>query len=202
MSASPHVDFESKVLPSIALVESNKNSIKQDQNQSTSFGSGFFVKENGLLLTAFHVVKNASEVIIHHDNQKYSAHLLNSWAQHDVALLKVDGDSFPFLQFSPLCKTRLGQKVSICGFPFSISYTFNTGSIAAILTKSTDFLSKKLLLDVYISPGHSGSPVIDSQGTVIAICTHVMKSKSEYRGYGVASPINILTNIAELLHFH
>ena len=89
------------------------------QQEKTGYGSAFFISKDGYLLTNHHVVEDASKITITlNDRREIDAKLIGSDERTDVALLKVEGNSYPALATGNIDQLRVGEPVLAIGSPF------------------------------------------------------------------------------------
>ncbi|MGO9807226.1 MAG: Do family serine endopeptidase [Rhodomicrobium sp.] len=138
-------------------------------------GSGFFISADGYLVTNNHVVDNASEVqVITDDSQTYTAKVVGTDKQTDLALLKVDSDKkFPFVTLSKE-KPKIGQWVVAMGNPFGLGGTVTAGIVSA---EGRDIgegpYDNFIQIDAPINRGNSGGPTFDLKGEVVGVNTAI-----------------------------
>lgn len=170
---------------------------------TTSVGSGVIISKEGLIITNYHVIKDADkiEVLFSKDKRRAEAKLIGSDAKTDLALLKTEVKG----QMSPLSLgdsqlLRVGDVVLAIGNPFGYSHTVTSGIISAKgRVIGTGPYDDFLQTDASIHPGNSGGPLIDIRGRVIGINTAV---ESQGHGIGFAIPINVVKNVVEDLKKH
>jgi S1-C subfamily serine protease len=139
-------------------------------------GSGFFVSDNGLLITNAHVIKNAASAAA----KTASGDVLpikgaiRVERENDLAVLAVEGRNLPFLTLGQSEFLQTGDHVAVIGSPLGLEGSLSEGIIAA-KRKETDADRQWLQITAPISPGSSGSPVLDSTGKVIGIATLVLQ---------------------------
>ncbi len=144
-----------------------------------SKGTGFIVTEDGYILTANHVVKEAEDKIqvrIAKDNrfESYEARLISSNNTADVALLKIDGKGFPYVSFGDYSKFKEGMGIGFIGFPLNMNLPITNNGI---ISGKGKFQYEKALnpVDIYtinafVNKGNSGGPVFSADtGEVIGI---------------------------------
>jgi S1-C subfamily serine protease len=135
-------------------------------------GTGFFICSNGLLITNNHVVGESDIVnITTFNNKKYEAKVIKKTNIPDLALLEaISLDSkVGYLEFShsPCIE---GQKILIIGYPLSLNISITEGIISGF--QNIEELGGKIIqTDAAVSPGSSGSPMINMEGKVIGIAT-------------------------------
>ncbi len=117
--------------------------------------------------------------IVLKDGKKLKARLVKISKNQDLALLKLDNYSTPFLKLSSKKYPRQGTKVFAIGSPLGITDSLTTG----IITKSS---KDHLFTDTQILPGNSGGPLIDTDGKVLGVNTAVLAQRQSLDGLGVA----------------
>lgn len=165
-------------------------------------GSGVLISEDGYVLTNNHVVGDADEVkIALDDGTEKKAKLIGTDSKTDLALLKIEGNSYKFLKFGDSDSIKVGDVVLAIGNPFGIGKTVTMGIISALkrenlgLTDYEDFIQT----DAAINPGNSGGALIDTSGALIGINTAIFSRSGGYQGIGFAVPSKLAKEIAEEL---
>lgn len=193
IEASYNFPFGDKGL-SIPKVESSKK-----EEVKIGGGSGFIVSKDGMVITSSHIISDneASYSIILEPTIKYPAKILSRDPINDIAILKIEGDNFPFLNLGDSSKVELGEKVIAVGNPLGEFYdTVSAGIISGLsrlITAHSNFSEKSTRLkgliqtDAAINPGNSGGPLIDMEGKVIGINTAMVMGG---QNLGFAIPIN------------
>lgn len=136
------------------------------------FGSGFFISDDGLFVTAAHVVEGASEVKIFAQNREYKARTLFADGSFDIAVLQVEGArGVGSLSVVPSGPVRMGDAVFTLGFPQvqlqGAEAKFTDGSISSLSGIGGD--PKFFQISVPVQPGNSGGPLLDASGNVVGI---------------------------------
>ena len=133
-------------------------------------GSGFFISNNGLAVTNFHVASNASRIVIKTiDGTTYDASVIDLDEEHDLALLKVDCADVPYLEMDVSGELKQGQQVYAIGSPLGLENTLSQGIISNTSRPigETSFIQ----MSVPIAPGSSGGALIDEYGKVIGVAS-------------------------------
>lgn len=159
---------------------------------SQGSGSGFFISADGFIVTNNHVIENAQEITIRlSDERELTARLVGRDADTDLAVLKVDGGPFPFVQFEENATPRVGDWVLAVGNPFGLGGTATAGIVSSTgrnlpLQESTftDFLQ----IDAAINRGNSGGPTFDIYGRVVGVNTAIFTPTGGSVGVGFAIP--------------
>jgi serine protease Do len=162
-------------------------------------GSGIIISEDGYVVTNQHVVEGATSLsVILSTGQEYTATLKGSDARTDLALLKIDGENFPYATFGDSNALRVGELCVAIGNPLGqeLAGTVTVGYISA-LNRSVTIDNKTLTLiqtDAAINPGNSGGALVNQYGQVIGINTAKISS-SNLEGLGFAIPTSEATPI-------
>ena len=168
-------------------------------------GSGFFISEDGYVLTNYHVIEYAAQYgstakVITHDGTEYVASVVGSDADNDIAVLQVDATGLPFATLGNSDGIRVGDHVYAVGNPLGeLQFSMTTGSISAtnrrISTQEAAPAINMFQIDAAVNHGNSGGPVYDNTGEVIGIVT-AKYSDEGIEGLGFAIPINDAVTIA------
>jgi S1-C subfamily serine protease len=166
-------------------------------------GSGVIFRSDGHILTNYHVIEKAEEIIVVLNNgQEFPAKLVGGDPDNDLAVLKIQGKNYPVAQFGSSANLRVGQMAIAIGNPIgeSLKNTVTAGVISAtdrsIATGERSALRDLIQTDASINPGNSGGPLLNSKGEVIGINTAIIE---EAQGIGFAIPINKAREIAEAI---
>jgi serine protease Do len=144
------------------------------QNNVAGSGSGFIITEDGIAITNNHVVTGAAfiEVFIGGDDEPHNARVLGVSECSDLAVIDIDGDGFPFLDWYE-GEITTGLAIYAAGFPLGIEdYTLLDGIIArASADGETTWSSVDSVVEHTADtlPGNSGGPIVDSDGQVVAV---------------------------------
>ncbi len=168
------------------------------QAPEISQGSGFFISADGYIVTNAHVVKDASKLSVTlNDGREFDVVLVGSDPHTDIAVLKVEGKDFPYLQFGDSDAMDIGEWVVAIGNPFQLEASLTVGVISAKgrqnlrITDVEDFLQT----DAAINPGNSGGPLVNLSSEVIGINTAIFSRSGGYMGIGFAIPSNIARQV-------
>ena len=172
----------------------------QQKRESVSYGSGFILKDN-YILTNFHVVEEASEVIVSlSDRREFIAEIVGVDPLSDLALLKVEGKNLPQVNTGNSDNLKVGDWVVAIGSPFSFDFSVTAGIVSAkgrsIQNNNIGNYVPFLQTDVAINPGNSGGPLFDLDGKVVGINSQIYSRSGGYQGLAFAIPINVAVDVA------
>ena len=161
-------------------------------------GSGFFITADGLIVTNYHVIKDASIITVSlYDGSVYEAQLIGSDDENDVAVIRItpaQGAVISTLQFGDSDSLLVGQKVIAIGNPFGYDRTMVTGIISGLSRPIRDESGKVLLgmiqTSAPINPGNSGGPLLSTSGQVIGINTSIYSTSGTSQGMNFAVASN------------
>ena len=168
-----------------------------------SQGTGFLISDDGYLLTNHHVVDGADTVQVRlSDRREFTAEVVGSDEESDVALLKIDADGLPFLRLADARRTQAGQWVIAIGSPFGLEHSVTAGIVSAV-GRSNPYAGQQYVpfiqTDVAINRGNSGGPLLNTSGEVVGINSQIFSNSGGYMGVSFAIPIDVAMNAAEQL---
>jgi S1-C subfamily serine protease len=157
------------------------------KEKGISIGTGFFVSQDGYIITNYHVVEGTTQiVVVTYDNKKLIAKYIKGDPSNDIALLKVNTISKP-LKLIPDTSLAKGEEVFTLGYPMidiqGQEQKATSGRINALTGLQGDI--RFVQIDVPLQPGNSGGPLINSKGNVVGIVTmtldevYVLKKKGK-----------------------
>ena len=178
---------------------------RPNQRPKRGMGSGFVIDKEGHILTNYHVIEGADEIVVILDDKgsekEYSATLVGSDPKTDLALIKINRESgdrkdFPFLKLGSSENLEVGEWVVAIGNPFGLSHTVTVGVVSALGRSIGGPYDEFIQTDASINPGNSGGPLINIEGKVIGINTAIISGNTGGNvGIGFAIPINIAKGI-------
>lgn len=165
----------------------------------TGIGSGSIISSNGYIVTNYHVIKDAKSVYVRlHDTREYQAQMVGYDLGTDIALLKIEADNLPFVEFASNDDTKVGQWVLAIGSPFGFESTATAGIISA---KGRSLLSERYVpfiqTDVAINPGNSGGPLFNMSGQMIGVNSQIMTESGSFAGISFAIPVHVVKSVVE-----
>ena len=171
-----------------------------DGPAAMSSGSGFFISPDGYLVTNNHVVENSSEIkVILKDEREFSARIVGRDQATDLAVLKVEGKGFPYVDFENSAKPRVGDWVISVGNPFGLGGTATAGIISAYGRDIGETFVDYIQIDAAINRGNSGGPTFDVYGRVIGVNTAIFSPSGGSVGIGFAIPADVVDTVTKQL---
>jgi serine protease Do len=169
----------------------------------TGQGSGFFISADGYAVTNNHVVDKADSVEVQTDDGKiHTAKVIGTDPRTDLALIKVEGGSFPYVKLAE-GNPRIGDWVLAVGNPFGLGGTVTAGIVSARgrdigAGPYDDFIQ----IDAPVNKGNSGGPTFDTEGHVIGVNTAIFSPSGGSVGIAFAIPASTVKNVVEQLKEH
>lgn len=183
---------------------------RQQMPPMRASGSGVIINSNGYIVTNNHVVKDAETVdVTLYDNTRYTAKVIGTDPDTDLALIKIDAKDLPFLPFVNSDQVKVGEWVLAVGNPFDLRSTVTAGIISAkqrniniINPTQQTSIESFLQTDAAINPGNSGGALVNTAGGLVGINTAIASNTGSYAGYGFAVPANLVKKIvSDLIEF-
>lgn len=169
--------------------------------EQVGFGSGVIISKDGYIITNNHVVENATEVSVSlNDNREFTAKVVGSDKMSDIALLKIEGNDFPYLTFGNSDALRVGEWVLAVGNPFNLTSTVTAGIVSAknrgnVMGGGLGIQSF-IQIDAAVNPGNSGGALVNTRGELVGINTAIYSQTGNFAGYAFAVPISIAGKVA------
>ncbi len=165
-----------------------------------SQGSGFFISEDGYLVTNNHVIENGSAYeVVMDDGTELDAKMIGTDPRTDLALLKVEGDRpFTYVAFADDAKVRVGDWVVAVGNPFGLGGTVTAGIVSARgrdigAGPYDDFIQ----IDAAVNRGNSGGPAFNLSGQVVGINTAIFSPSGGNVGIAFAIPASTARQVID-----
>ncbi len=158
------------VAPSVAVILTGEGA-----GRLSGVGSGIIVRSDGVILTAYHVIKDAREVQVRLKTGEIYDHveLVAVDERRDVAAIRIPAVALPALPVAPLEEVRPGEPIFIVSNPSGLTWSASAGVLSAVrpveevLTTQSGY--RVLQFTAPVSPGSSGGAVVDSKGRALGI---------------------------------
>jgi Do/DeqQ family serine protease len=165
-------------------------------------GSGVIISDDGYIVTNNHVVEFADEVtILTHDEKEYEAQIVGRDPSTDIALLKIDAENLPTLQYGNSEDVKVGEWVLAVGNPYKYLTSTVTAGIVSAIGRDIDLIPGEKAIEAFIqtdaaiNPGNSGGALINAEGQLIGINTAIASQTGNYAGYSFAIPVSIVMRV-------
>jgi len=185
----PYAAVAERVLPSVVNVTTNvyQASPTGQPEQGEGVGTGFIVRENGVVVTNCHVVQGASRITVstsEDEPTRYDARVIGGDCEHDLAILKLGAEGLTALPLGASADLRLGQQVVAIGYALALEGgpSVTTGIVSSldrtirvpdpqctVCPNGVRTYSEVIQTDAAINHGNSGGPLVDMEGKVVGI---------------------------------
>src|SRR5687767_10766791 len=171
-------------------------------------GSGVIIREDGYILTNFHVVEDAEKIRVRlRDGRTFEGTVRGKDARSDLAVIKIDATNLPAAKLGDSSAVRVGEFAIAIGAPFELDYSVTFGHVSAKgrsrvvpafgMTSAGAMMDQDFIqTDASINPGNSGGPLVNLYGEVIGINTLI---RGLHTGIGFAVPVNLAKDVSDKL---
>ncbi len=162
-------------------------------------GSGVVITKDGLIVTNYHVIDGATEIIVTLPSNKkeYKAKLIGSDKDSDLAVIKIEASSLLPIKMGNIKDVRVGDMVFAIGNPFGVGETVTSGIVSALNKQELGINQYENFIqtDASINPGNSGGALVDSRGVMIGINSAIFSKGGGNDGIGFTIPIDMVQNV-------
>lgn len=171
-------------------------------------GSGILISRDGYIVTNNHVIENAAKITVRlsGSDKKYPGKIIGADAKSDIAVIKIDGNNFPYAQLGDSDNLRVGDWAIAIGNPLALGTTVTVGVISATNRTNLEvgdgkILERAIQTDASINQGNSGGALANIRGEVVGINSAIASTSpgAGSIGIGFAIPINTVKSIAKQL---
>jgi len=189
----------------------------QQQTPQVGYGSGVIISSDGYIVTNNHVVEGADEINVTLNERKtYSARVIGSDPNTDIALIKIDAKDLPVIKFGNSDDLKVGEWVLAVGNPMNLTSTVTAGIVSAKARnlgiigngensnpfqdqnssqKSNMSLESFIQTDAAVNPGNSGGALVNLRGELVGINAAIVSPTGSFAGYSFAIPVNIVAKV-------
>jgi serine protease Do len=160
-----------------------------------SLGSGVILRADGLIVTNFHVIKDADEIsVVLHDRREFEAKVVRTDERVDLAVLKIEAQGLPVLALRDSDDLEVGDLVLAIGNPFGVGQTVTSGIVSALARTKAGITDYNFFIqtDAAINPGNSGGALVTMDGRLAGINTAIYSRSGGSIGIGFAIPANMV----------
>ena len=169
-------------------------------------GSGVIISADGYIVTNNHVVADADDINVTLSNKRsFTAKVVGRDPAYDLAVIKIDANSLPFLLYGNSDDVKIGQWVLAIGYPLNLETTVTAGIISAKgralglnrAAGNASAVESYLQTDAAVNQGNSGGALVNTDGRLIGINSAIASLTGYYSGYSYAIPVNIVKKVVE-----
>ena len=177
-----------------------RDSFSEKPRVQNSLGSGVILSADGIVVSNYHVVGMATEIrVVLNDRREFSARVLLSDKDADLAILKIEAPSdLPFLSLRSSETVEVGELALAIGNPFGVGQTVSSGIVSGLARSGAGGgnagFGYFVQTDAPINPGNSGGALIDMQGQLIGINTSILTRSGGSNGIGFAIPADLVAS--------
>jgi len=187
---------------------------KSAERSRAGLGTGFVIRDDGVVVTNAHVIAGASRIIVMtRDGRMYAARLLGADETNDIAVLKVDARGLPVAPLGDSDSLLVGEWAIAIGNPYGFLLGNSEPSVTAgvISGVGRNLVDRgagpsayfdMVQTDASINPGNSGGPLVNADGYVIGVNSSIYSTSGGSIGLGFAIPINRARRVVEDLLEH
>ena len=167
-----------------------------------SLGSGVILSEDGIVVSNYHVVGQATDIrVVLNNGAEYDAEVLLGDEESDLAILKLDGaEDMPSLSLRDSDTVEVGELVLAIGNPFGVGQTVSSGIVSGLARSGTATGNARgyfIQTDAPINPGNSGGALIDVNGALIGVNTSILTRSGGSNGIGFAIPSALVAQFVD-----
>lgn len=169
-------------------------------------GSGSVIDKEGLILTNFHVVEDAREIVVTlFNNESFPAKVVGLDPDNDIAVLRIkapSGSLFP-IPWGDNTQLRVGQRILAIGNPFGLERTLSDGIVSSLnrqlQSRNRRTMTSIIQIDAALNQGNSGGPLLNTQGELVGMNTAIATSTGDNAGIGFAVPVSTIRRVVPQL---
>lgn len=182
--------------------------MQPETRMTQASGSGVIISNDGYIVTNNHVIDKARQIqVVLNDKRTYLATLVGTDPNTDVALLKIDENDLPYLNFGNSDSLQVGEWVLAIGNPFNLTSTVTAGIVSA-KARNINIINADMKIESFIqtdaavNPGNSGGALVNTRGELVGINTAIASQTGSYSGYSFAVPAAIVNKVVSDLKLY
>ena len=205
------IDAEDTTLAEVVAAKAQPSvvSISTTTSEGSGVGSGVVLDTDGNVLTNYHVIEGATELVVSMGGESYEAELVGEDSSSDLAVIRlkdVDSSKLTPIEIGDSDDLSVGEWVMAIGSPFGNEQSVSTGIVSALYrstalpsTSGTSIYANMIQTDAAINPGNSGGALLNLNGELIGINTAILAPGGGSIGIGFAIPSNMAKTLADQL---
>ncbi|PJC85531.1 outer membrane-stress sensor serine endopeptidase DegS [Vibrio sp. HA2012] len=186
-------DAVRRAAPAVVNIYSRQY-VAEDRSKlkTQGLGSGVIVSEKGYIITNYHVIAEADEIVVAlQDGRFAAAQLVGKDRRSDLAILRIEMTGLPVIPQNPQYEAQVGDIVLAIGNPYNLGQTTTFGIISATGRSSISADGRQAFIqtDAAINQGNSGGALVNSQGELVGINTASFQQATDLETYGISFAI-------------
>ncbi len=172
---------------------------QREEKALRSLGSGVIMSNTGYILSNYHVIAGAEEILVLlHDGREFLATLIGADPDTDLAVLKINAKNLKAIALGVPKAARVGDVVLAIGNPHGLGHSVSQGIISAT-GRYVGFSTYENFIqtDAAINRGNSGGALVDTQGQLLGINTAIFTDQNASSGIALATPIDLAVAIMD-----
>lgn len=172
----------------------NSSGLPQQRRMQSALGSGVIVSADGLILTNFHVINGAIEIVVAlQDGRDAKAELIGTNLENDLAVLRIKLPELNAIGIADPDSVLVGDVVLAIGNPFGMGQSVTQGIVSATRRRGLNisYFENFIQTDAAINPGNSGGALVNSRGELIGINIANFAQNAANNGFGFAIPVDV-----------
>lgn len=172
------------------------------------FGSGVIISDDGYIVTNNHVIEGSNKVYVTlNDKREFEAKLIGRDPSTDLALLKIKGSNFHFVNWGDSDSLQVGEWVLAVGNPFNLTSSVTAGIVSAKgknigIIRDQYRMESFIQTDAAVNRGNSGGALVDIHGNLVGVTTAIISPSGGYAGISFAVPVAIVRKVvADLIEY-
>ena len=174
---------------------------QQEEPMQEASGSGVIISSDGYIVTNNHVIDKSREIeVTLNDKRTFNAKLIGADPSTDIALIKIEAEKLPVIQFGNSDSLKVGEWVLAVGNPFNLTSTVTAGIVSA-KARNINIINSQMKIESFIqtdaavNPGNSGGALVNTHGELVGINTAIASQTGSYAGYAFAIPVSIVQKV-------
>jgi Do/DeqQ family serine protease len=177
----------------------------RDKSPIVATGSGVIISPDGYIVTNNHVVTESNRIeVTLNDKRSYEATVVGLDPSTDLALLKIDATSLPYVVYGNSDQLQIGEWVLAVGNPFNLTSTVTAGIVSAkarniniLGSPDGSAIESFIQTDAAVNRGNSGGALVNTRGELVGINAAIASGTGYYAGYSFAIPVNIVRKVVQ-----
>ena len=171
-------------------------------------GSGVIISEDGFIISNNHVVGFADNIKVtisrNGEVKTYKARKIGTDPSTDLAVIKIEADNLPYLNYGDSEGLKIGEWVLAIGNPFNLASTVTAGIVSAKgrdldIIKGEKTIEEFIQTDAAVNPGNSGGALVNVEGELVGINTAISTPTGVFAGYSFAIPSDLVKKVVKTI---